>query len=274
MELADIRKHWEGSARQGGASLAATTRTSTIKRLEIDALGRAIKRFSAPGLAQLRVLEAGCGNGYNCLGLAAIFTAARFVGFDYVDDMVASAADLAAAGGVADRCSFARGDLLALGTDDGLGGGFDVVFTDRAIINLNSEPLQRRAVEGLAAKVRTGGLLLVLENFIETYEKQNQCRKALGLPAREPAAFNRFLSGESLLRWAAELGLAHLHTDDFGSLHDLMLYVLVPAANGGAVDYGHPLVEHATVVSEAALRSGDNPFGSFGQNRLFVFARR
>jgi hypothetical protein len=49
-----------------------------------------------------------------------------------------------------------------------------------------------------------------------------------------------------------------------------MLYVLVPATNGGEVDYDHPLVEAATKLSVAASSTRSGPFGSAGQNRLYL----
>jgi hypothetical protein len=61
-----------------------------------------------------------------------------------------------------------------------------------------------------------------------------------------------------------------VETEDFGSLHDLILYTLVPAINGGEVDYSHPLVEAATVLSLKTAQDNPGAFGTFGQNRLYV----
>ena len=60
--------------------------------------------------------------------------------------------------------------------------------------------------------------------------------------------------------------------DEFAALHDLVLYVLVPASNGGTVDYGHPVVEAATRLLLACPGAGG--VTSAGQNRLFHFVRR
>ena len=69
----------------------------------------------------------------------------------------------------------------------------------------------------------------------------------------------------TISNWRKKLGI------DFSSLHDLMLYVLLPCINGGAVEYNHPLINATT---ELLLNSKiDCNFGDFGQNRLFLFAK-
>ena len=68
MELDDIELHWREWAK-AGVDLSATTKTATIKQLEIAALARAIRRSGIDD-CQRTVLEAGCGNGQNCIALA------------------------------------------------------------------------------------------------------------------------------------------------------------------------------------------------------------
>jgi SAM-dependent methyltransferase len=268
MDLDNIKRHWAEWAK-AGVDLRATTKTGTIKRLEIAALVRAIRKNGMEG-RQRTVLEAGCGNGQNCVALAAEFANFKFVGFDYVEAMVQSARLLAESNRVADRLSFVVGDMLDLAKCN-LADSYDVVFTDRAIINLNTEERQMRVISALASRVASGGLLLLLENFVETYERQNDCRELLGLQRRTPAEFNRFLVGEHVKSLVCELGFDLVAIDDFGSLHDLLLYVLLPAVNEGQINYEHPLVAAAT---ELCLELGSmeaEPFGRFGQNRLLVF---
>ena len=270
MDLDNIKRHWVEWAK-AGVGLRATTKTGTIKSLEIAALVHAIRRS---GMQDRRrsVLEAGCGNGQNCVALAREFVTFNFVGFDYIDAMVQSARLLAESNGVTDRLRFVVGDMLDLAKCD-LADSYDVVFTDRAIINLNTEERQLQVIGALAARVASGGLLLLLENFVETYERQNDCRELLGLPRRMPAEFNRFLASERVESFVRGLGFDLVAIDDFGSLHDLLLYVLLPAISEGQINYDHPLVAAAT---ELCLRLGsveDDLFGRFGQNRLLAFQR-
>ena len=155
----------------------------------------------------------------------------------------------------------------------GLDESYDIVFTDRAIINLNTDERQLQAIGDLAARVAAGGLLLLLENFAETYEQQNNCRELLGLQPRVPAEFNRFLSGERVKSYLGGLDFELTAIDDFGSLHDLLLYVLLPAVNQGQIDYDHPIVAAATKLCLGLGSVEADLFGRFGQNRLMVFQR-
>jgi hypothetical protein len=91
----------------------------------------------------------------------------------------------------------------------------------------------------------------------------------LDLPARTPAAFNLFFDETRILPHLKMLGF-EVEIEDFISLHDLMLYVLVPAINGGTVDYDHPLVHAATRLNVAVSAEISSAFGAFGQGRMFV----
>ena len=70
-----------------GDTLAATTKAQTPKTLELDALTRRFHTLlgRTPSGA---VLEMGCGNGVNCLELAATFPQLTFDGVDFVEEMI------------------------------------------------------------------------------------------------------------------------------------------------------------------------------------------
>jgi SAM-dependent methyltransferase len=271
MELPQIKEHWSNLAKKFKTDLRATTHTQTIKKLEVNALARGIKCCGLQADSSAELLEVGCGNGYNCLSLAEIFPNFRFTGLDFVMEMVENAKKLqGSAPELSDRLEFQQGDILHLSEHPGIKRTYDIVFTDRCIINLNTVELQLAAVDQLAARVRKGGHLLILENFNETYQSQNNCRQAVSLPRRTPASFNLFMDEKTLLEHT-RTNLKLLHVDDFGSLHDLLLYVLVPMTNGGAIDYEHPLVRAAADLSVGVYDQYPNAFGKFGQNRLYVF---
>jgi len=271
MDREQIRDHWRNWASQFGTGLSATTKTGTLKALEIDALAR---RMSVIGLADApaRVLEVGCGNGMNCFGIADRFPHMQLDGVDYTAEMIDAAREAAAHHGVQQRTNFHVGNALELSSVAGLQKAYDAVFTDRCLINIEKVELQMQAITDLAARVRRGGHLIMIENSSATYGRQNHCRTLLGLPPRTPAAFNLFFDEARILPHLRSLGL-EVEIEDFISLHDLMLYVLVPSMNGGTVDYDHPLVHAATRLNMAVSAETPNAFGAFGQNRMFVCRR-
>ncbi|HXC41639.1 MAG TPA: class I SAM-dependent methyltransferase [Burkholderiales bacterium] len=267
MDLDGIRRHWQSWARQYGTSLRATTKTSSAKAMELDALSRALAAIEKTSGAGLNILEAGCGNGQNCLNLLEAHPGASFTGIDFIEEMVEAANALKAERSLSDeRIKFQVGNVMALSLPR---ASFDVVFTDRCLINLNTDALQQQAIASLAGLLKPGGHLLMIENSQQTYDAQNRAREGVGLPPRTPAEFNHFFDEATLLPFLPTVGLEVLDIEDFISLHDLVLYVLVPMVNGGKVEYEHPMVEAATQLNIALSSLQPGSAGAFGQNRLY-----
>lgn len=270
-DLDEIRSHWENWAKSFGGDLRATTRTPTIKELEVDSLARALGAIREQACKPLSILEAGCGNGYNCLRLSQAFPDCRFTGFDYVADMVTAARALRKEAGIPDeRLNLFQDDILQLVH---VIGTFDVIFTVRCLINLNTDRLQLDAMSALAERVAPGGRLLMIENSRQTHGRQNRARELVGLPPRQPAEFNHFFDDPLVLSHLHALGF-DVGIENFSSLHDLILYVLVPMTNGGELDYRHPLVEAATKLSLAMNGEMPGAVGTFGQNQLYYCSKR
>lgn len=272
MNLQDIEKHWSLWAQTYKDDLRATTKTATIKQLEVYALLRAIQRLGIQTDAALDVLEVGCGNGYNCFGLANSLTNATFTGVDFIEEMVLHARSLQPNFPTA-ATEFYQGNVLALDSHPSLKPHYDIVFTDRCIINLNSFELQRDAVKQLLAKVRPNGHLLMIENMTASYGWQNELRSSAGLMPRTPDKFNLFIDEENLIASIKDEATL-VDSETFAALHDLLLYVLIPMTNGGHTDYAHPLVEAATKLLLVNDDRFSRAFGAFGQNRLLVFQRK
>lgn len=278
MDLKEIRQHWQSWADQYGTDLRATTKTSTAKAMEIDALARAIKAIapkikkgSSESEIDLKVLEVGCGNGQNCFSLLSLFPQSNFKGVDFIEQMIVSADARKSELEIPDdKLTFAVGNVLEMGSPAGDKELYDVIFTDRCLINLNNDELQKQAIANIARWVKPGGYLLMIENANSTYNKQNTARESVGLPKREPAQFNHFFNEDVLMPHLPTVGLNLEKTEDFISLHDLVLYVLVPMTNGGTVDYNHPMVQAATQLNLAISNFEDNSLGQFGQNRLYI----
>jgi SAM-dependent methyltransferase len=271
MDRAGIRNHWTSWAQAHGMHFKATTRGLTAKLLELDAFRRRLQSLFDDGA--FSALEVGCGNGINCIEMAKAFDRASFDGVDFIPEMVQAAIESARRGGVEQRTRFMVGDVTRLHEVSELHDSYDVVLTDRCLINLNTAELQGRAIRDIAAKLQPGGFLLMIENSRHTHGRQNLAREGLGLEPRAPAAFNRFFTEEEMSGHIASAGLELVEIEDFSSFHDLVLYALVPAVNGGAVDYDHPAVAAAAEMSSHFAAEEKNAFGAFGQNRLYVCRR-
>lgn len=271
MELNQIKKHWENLANQYGQKLGATTKTSTIKKLEINALFETIAEVNGGTTSSVDLLEVGCGNGHNCFALSEHFPNYTITGVDYVPQMITSAKEIQASK-KSNKINFFVGDVLALDKHENLKEKYNIVLTNRCLINLNTLEFQLSGLEQLSKKIEKGGHLVLIENSIKSYRYQNDCREAIGLPRRTPDKYNLFIDENAYKSFAEEkLGLRLVEINDFASLHDLLLYVLLPKINDGKVSYDHPMMNVVTEMLLGTSMKFKNRFGDFGQNRLFLF---
>lgn len=271
MQLHEIEEHWKGWAQQFEGDLRATTKTRTIKDLEINEFYRVFKNSPLNSKDPCNVLEVGCGNGHNCFGLAQRLPHFKFTGVDFVPEMITHADSIKATDERFSEIDFFEGNILKLDENAHLDVEYDITFTNRCLINLNTHELQNQALDQLVGKTANGGYIVLIENVKHTYDQQNQLRTLAGLPARTPDKFNLFLDEPKFLEHAQQR-LTLVETKDFASLHDVVLYVLVPMINANQVDYDHPLVAAATKLLLADEGIGGQ-FGAFGQNRIYVFQR-
>lgn len=270
MELHRIQDHWQDWAKQYGTDLRATTKTSTAKIMELEALDRALIKIEKEKGTHLKILEAGCGNGHNIFYLAERHPDASFTGIDYIEEMIVSANAIKKEKNLSNKqVVFDVGNVLQLSFPSDC--YFDVIFTDRCLINLNTDALQQQAIKALTKLLKDEGDLLMIENSQQTYNDQNHLRELVGLPKRTPATFNHFFDEATLIPFVLSLGLDLVDIEDFISLHDIVLYVLVPMVNGGKIDYDHPLVHATTKLNAAMGHHYPNFLKTFGQNRLYAF---
>jgi SAM-dependent methyltransferase len=269
MSDVEIRKHWQNWAQEYGTDLRATTKRPSAKELEIDALARHLRSIGAAD-KRLDVLEVGCGNCHNLVALAELFPKAVLTGVDYVPEMIAAATEhlKSLPQSTTSRIQLHIGDVLDLSATDGLLSQYDVVFTDRCLINLNSVQKQIAAIDQLRNRLRPTSSLILIENSLQTYEAQNDCREILGLHRRVPERFNLFLDETVVLPHLRQL-FRDVEVEDFITFHDLVLYVLTPLLCNGKVDHSHPLVEAAKRLNIAVSQFDPSAFGAFGQNRLY-----
>jgi SAM-dependent methyltransferase len=271
LDLDGIRKHWEDLAETYGTNFRATTKTSTAKEIELHALEESIKSLPLNLDSELSILEAGCGNGLNLFWLQEKFPHFRLVGFDYIPSMIKAANSMQIRLGIPnDSISFqvASFDDFNIPTES-----VDIVFTVRAIINLNTDELQQHAILRLAKTLRVGGYLLLLENSSTAHRNQNSLREKVGLPVRSQAEYNHFIDEEIFEKKLLGSGLKLLEIRNFIGLHDILLYVLLPMINGGKIEYQDDLVRAATQLTKALSLDEMSDVGKFGQNRLFICSK-
>lgn len=273
MELDEIKKHWDVNAKSNTTSLLSTTKTPTIKKLEINAFHRAILNYSDSSKKET-LLEVGCGNGHNLFGLKKLLPNLELQGVDYSGEMIEAAQKINDEKHNS-KIEFSVADALEIPNEKLKSDTYDFVITNRMLINLNSWTLQQKALSNLADLLKPNGTLIIIENFINSHANQNKLRELIDLPLRVPDSYNKFLDENLFERFVNnEAGLKILETDNFASLHDILLYVLLPHINSGAISYEHPLMNTVTELLANLPTELSSSFGYYGQNNLYVLKRK
>lgn len=219
---------------------------------------RAILAHLRPGM---RVLDCGCGTGETARAAAAL--GCDVTGWDYSPAMIETAKAAGNSG-----IEYAVHDVRDASRD---GAPYDVIYTQRCLINLATWQEQEAAIRHLLSLLSPGGTYLMCECSADGLADVNELRARVGLPAIQQHWHNRYLVDDQLL-----------------SLDD----ILAGDRAFSIVDIEHPLSTYALLsrIINAALAAQENrqpcydapvnrlaldlpPIGSLGQNRLWVWRR-
>jgi ubiquinone/menaquinone biosynthesis C-methylase UbiE len=242
----EILNYWSERARDAHGAPTATTNDIGMRELEGLTLAREIATRNLP--AGGHVLDIGCGDGKTTLHLAREFPDLQVFGIDFSPEMITAAETTLREGGFGDRVRFEVGDVRKLA--DAIGGErFDVITTNRCLINLTSGEEQYDALAQIAGHLAPGGAYLGTENFLGGQAAMNALRRAQGLPEIAVRWHNLFFDEAEFLRRAAPLFSA-VELENFSSIYYLVTRVVYSALcqqSGIAPDYGHPI--HKIAVS-------------------------
>ena len=260
----EIREYWNERARQSNGRPEATTRDIHLRELEILTLARTLRGLNLKSGAA--VLDVGCGDGYSTLRLAEALKEIRFEGIDYSHPMISSAVKrLEASPHLVERVRFAVGDATRIA--DAVGDTlYDVVMTDRCLINLPSSHDQYEAIHQFARHIEPGGCYLAIENFIEGHNNMNRARAEVGLPEIPVRWHNVYLREEEFLRRTRQV-FREIEIRDFSSAYyyvTRVLYARMCKEEGVEPDYEHPIHRFAPALPW---------FGQFSPVRLAVLRK-
>ncbi len=94
------------------------------------------------------------------------------------------------------RCELRLGDARALPYEN---GSFDLVYSERCLINILDWEGQKKALGEIHRVLRPGGHYLMVECFTDGLENNNRARRELGLPDIQGAYHNRYIQKELFL---------------------------------------------------------------------------
>ena len=254
---------WEARSSMG---FAAGSGDINLKKLEIEAISRAIINHPST------ILDAGCGNGFTLSTLAASFPGCKLFGFDYSPGMVKAAAELLQENKLSDRVSVCQASLLDPfpASLSGLGipvAGFDCIYTERSIINLDTLEQQIQAVESLWGMVAPGGRLVLCEAFLDGLNEINAYRQSVGLQSISPPWHNRYLSLSELGNFLPDYNQTYEIVEFSGTYYFVSRVVHAREAllQGQEPSYDASINQHSLDLPALPI---------FGQSKIVIFEKK
>jgi len=228
-----IKDHYKTQAQKHKDSALSTMEDPVTRQKEVSLIKNF---FSLPEVQKCKnILEIGCGNGYTLGILSTAFPSYKFTGLDFSEDLLQIANERKLK-----NVSFEQGDARKLRFDD---ESFDVIFTERCIINLLTWEEQQQALDEMCRILKKGGYILFMESFSEGYNNLNKARTELGLDSIpmphhnlyfERNEFETFVSRKFEICNATDLGAdANTVPRNFLSSHYFTARVLHPLLTKG-----------------------------------------
>jgi ubiquinone/menaquinone biosynthesis C-methylase UbiE len=249
----EVRDFWDRQAQLGPE---AGTKDLIAKQLETEAIAAHVRDG-------IRVLDAGCGNGLTAIELARRFDI-NLTGIDYAENMVAAAKALAADQFLKGSVQFQVGNVLDLSA---LSIGFDLIYTERTLINLPDWPSQKQAINNIINLLRPGGLYVMCENSQDGLAEMNVLRQLVGLEEIKPPWHNRYIRDDEINQ-AVFPGAKLESTSYYGATYYFLSRVVnawLAAQENKEPDYNAP-------INQLALQLP--PIGNFGQGRLWIWRKQ
>jgi ubiquinone/menaquinone biosynthesis C-methylase UbiE len=258
-----VLNHYKEEAAKNGASAASTMWDNTTRGRELDAIVRLVRHVGGSDLSGQRLLEVGAGNGVLLAHLDAVLPELSPVGVEFSPDMLAVAQERKLP-----RAKLTRGDVRALEFPD---ASFDIVVTERCVINLMEPQHQAEAIAQIARVLRPGGHYICIEAFTDGHQQMNQARQDIGLPPIPQAHHNLWFDKAWFKEQVASFfeivdlsAIPSLPRENFLSSHYFASRVLYPAVSKT------PVVYNSTFVSFFDFLP---PSGNFSPIQLFLLKR-
>jgi len=144
------------------------------------------------------VLDIGCGNAASLIRLAADNDCGG-VGFDFSAKMIGAAAAAVNEAGLGHAIALHHRNVPPVPDE---WGAFDLAYSQRCLINLESAAAQKAAALSVADTLKPGGRYLMIECFNEGGEETNLLRRRLGLEPIAAPWHNLFLNLAEVKSWS------------------------------------------------------------------------
>ena len=261
-----INEHYVKVAAEWGSSKQSTMKDINIRDLEVDKLIDVFKKIEIYS-ATPTILEVGCGNGYVAEQIVKRLNISSMTCVDYCQELVEIAKRRKIEGVV-----FKTGDVLNLEFDD---SSFDIVFTERCLINLDSWEKQQKSLLEIRRILKKNGIYIMIESFSDGLKNINAARGAVGLddipmPFHnlffEKERFFDFIEGKFQNFSASHPKLQLENCENFLSSYYFGSKVLYPALIAGKrkLEYNNKFIEFFKYMPN---------YGNYGYVNMFILKK-
>lgn len=247
--LAAIRDHWNRRATLGPL---AGTQDVLLQALEQRAILAACQDLPNPAFG----LEVGCGTGDTARLLVRTYPRLDLLAVDGAQAMIAAAKSRRYP---SVRLRFQVRDALDLPD-----GRFDLILTQRCLINLPSWELQQQAIDGIARRLAPGGRYVMCEHAQDGLDAINETRQAIGLSAIHAPWHNRYLREAEL---ATVTSLKLVTCEPFSSTY----YFLSRIVNAALAQQAGSAPAYDAPINQLALTLPSE--GRYAQGRLWIWEK-
>ena len=256
-----ISQHYTSQAKLYNTSPKSTMKDQFIRSLEVSKLRETLTKLSGKNT---RILEVGCGNGYTVSKLSKKLES-NFVCIDANKEMIQLAKKRRLKKIVFRKQSILESTFRS--------GTFDIVFTQRCLINLTSWKSQKIALNQIHRLLKKDGFLVLLEAFDDGLKDLNQARRMIGLEKISPPWHNLHLNKSKLRDFIQKKFVngdsksKQLTYDNFLSSYYFGSRVLYPGLleKKSQIKYNNKFVEFFSLMP---------PLGNYSPLQLLILKKR
>jgi SAM-dependent methyltransferase len=247
-----VLEYWNQRA---GLAEKAGSDDVLAKKLEMRAINNQIKDG-------MQVAEFGCGNGETAIQLYKN-NKIELDCYDFSPLMIKNAVLNAKEHGLEEKIKFQVNDIRS---ESDLNCKYDVIYSERMIINLPDWDTQVNAIKYITSNLKTGGRYLMCENSIQGLNKINEFRALAGLEKIVPPWHNLYINDDNILNLSIN-GVRLIEVEAFSSTY----YFLSRVVNAWLANRAGVKPSYDSPINHLALELPSE--GDFSQGKLWIFEK-
>ena len=184
-----VQNHYNKIADNYGLRGDSTLRDPHLRDVEIDFIIGSIIQFISENGYYPKFLDAGCGNGHTLACIKEAFPEMEVYGFEYNQKLL----KLAQSRNLSGTEIFFHDIRETFPQDD-----FDMILTERVIVNLHSRKQQLRAFKNIHSALKEQGEYILIESFQQSLDELNAMIQENAQELVVPSKHNFYLKRQYL----------------------------------------------------------------------------